>query len=101
MHFSMKTYKVQAISDIFFKRCLISCLRHQEKKNTMYLAVFFLKSHNIILISNKDDTEIMLCRACGGEMIALKYCSDCNEVIQSRCDSCKKEDETSMHSHHL
>ena len=43
----------------------------------------------------------MLCRACGGEMIALKYCSDCNEVIQSRCDSCKKEDETSMHSHHL
>ena len=54
-----------------------------------------------MLISNKDDTQIMLCRACGGEMIALKYCSDCNEVIQSRCDNCKKEDETSMHSHHL
>jgi hypothetical protein len=72
-----------------------------REKDTMYLAVFFLKSRNIILISNKDNTEIMLCRACGGEMIALKYCSDCNEVIQSRCDSCKKEDETSMHSHHL
>lgn len=41
----------------------------------------------------------MLCRACGEEMIASKYCSDCNEVIQSRCGSCKKEDEMSMHCH--
>jgi predicted RNA-binding Zn-ribbon protein involved in translation (DUF1610 family) len=73
-----------------------------REKEYNVLSVFFqVKSHNIILISNKDDTEIMLCRACGGEMIALKYCSDCNEVIQSRCNSCKKEDETSMHSHHL
>ena len=41
----------------------------------------------------------MLCRACGEEMIAFKYCSDCNEVIQSKCGNCKKEDEMSMHSH--
>jgi hypothetical protein len=66
-----------------------------------FIAIFIIVFIEIILISNKDDTQIMLCRACGGEMIAFKYCSDCNEVIQSRCDSCKKEDETSMHSHHL
>ncbi len=41
----------------------------------------------------------MLCRACGEEMIAFKYCSDCNEVIQSRCGTCNKEDEMSIHYH--
>lgn len=41
----------------------------------------------------------MLCRACGEEMIAFKYCSDCKEVIQHICGSCKKEDEMSMHCH--
>jgi hypothetical protein len=37
----------------------------------------------------------------GEQMIAFKYCSDCDEVIQSRCCTCKKEDEMSMHCHHL
>ena len=41
----------------------------------------------------------MLCRACGEEMIAFKYCSDCKEVIQHICGSCNKEDEMSMHCH--
>jgi hypothetical protein len=24
----------------------------------------------------------MLCRACGNEMIAFEYCSDCNDMLQ-------------------
>jgi hypothetical protein len=41
----------------------------------------------------------MSCRACEEEMITFKYCSDCKEIIQYRCGSCKKEDEMSMHCH--
>ena len=51
------------------------------------------------LKNNKDNIQLMLCSACGEVMIAFKYCSDCNEIIQYKWGSCKKENDMSMHSH--
>ena len=41
----------------------------------------------------------MLCRACGNEMIAFEYCSDCNEAIQGKCSVCDRQNEKSVHTH--
>jgi hypothetical protein len=57
------------------------------------------KYYDTYLKNNKDNIQILLCRACGEVMIASKYCSDCNEVIQSKWGSCKKENYMSMPSH--
>ena len=43
----------------------------------------------------------MLCRACGNNMIAFEYCSDCNEAIHWRCVTCKKENDRSVHTHRI
>ena len=42
----------------------------------------------------------MLCRACGGEMVATEYCSDCNEAVLWKCSSCEKENDKSVHTYH-
>ena len=42
----------------------------------------------------------MLCRACGGEMLATEYCSDCNEAVLWKCSSCEKENDKSVHTYH-
>lgn len=42
----------------------------------------------------------MLCRACGNEMIAFEYCSQCNESIHWKCSRCSKENEKSVHMHY-
>jgi hypothetical protein len=43
----------------------------------------------------------MLCRACGQEMVGFEYCPGCNEAIHWKCDSCKKENEKSIHNHEV
>ena len=43
--------------------------------------------------------KVMLCRACGNEMIPFEYCSHCNESTQWKCSVCSKESEKSIHMH--
>lgn len=43
----------------------------------------------------------MLCRGCGQEMVGFEYCPGCNEVIHWKCNSCKRENEKSIHKHDI
>jgi hypothetical protein len=43
----------------------------------------------------------MLCRGCGNDMNVIEYCCDCNEAIHWRCRTCKRENEKSVHIHHM
>ncbi|HEY8140244.1 MAG TPA: hypothetical protein VIE86_04085 [Nitrososphaera sp.] len=42
----------------------------------------------------------MLCRACGGDMIATEYCDSCNEGILWKCIVCDKINDKSVHTYH-
>jgi predicted RNA-binding Zn-ribbon protein involved in translation (DUF1610 family) len=46
-------------------------------------------------------TLSMLCRACGQEMVGFEYCPGCSEAIHWKCNSCKKENEKSIHIHEV
>ena len=39
-------------------------------------------------------------RACGNEMIAFEYCSDCNEAVKWRCGVCDRQNEKSAHTNY-
>ena len=43
----------------------------------------------------------MLCRGCGNELVPFEYCADCNEAIQWKCSSCKKDNDRSIHVHYI
>ncbi len=39
------------------------------------------------------------CRACGGELQQIASCPTCEENVQSKCASCGKEADESVHTH--